>query len=231
MERLNLRIRLLMYFAGLFIMTMGIALSVKSDLGVSPVSSVPYTMTCVWGIEMGRATILFHVGLVLLQILLLRKNFRKADLLQILVGVVFGYFTTFCNWGAGFLPSPESFALRVGLALFSVLFVAVGIFLYMPANVMPLAGEGAMMAVSKVSGIKFHKVKIGFDASMVSISLVVCAVLLHSFGSVGLGTVLAAVLVGIVLGFINRYFGPWRDSLLSRKGEDSDGNVSVPARV
>lgn len=231
MERLNLRIRLLMYFAGLFIMTMGIALSVKSDLGVSPVSSVPYTMTCVWGIEMGRATILFHVGLVLLQILLLRKNFRKADLLQILVGIVFGYFTTFCNWGAGFLPNPESFAFRVGLALFSVLFVAVGIFLYMPANVMPLAGEGAMMAVSKVSGIKFHKVKIGFDVSMVSISLVVCAVLLHSFGSVGLGTVLAAVLVGIVLGFINRYFGPWRDSLLSREGEDSDGNVSVPARA
>lgn len=129
------------------------------------------------------------------------------------------------------MPNPESFALRVGFALFSVLFVAVGIFLYMPANVMPLAGEGAMMAVSKVSGIKFHKVKIGFDVSMVSISLVVCAVLLHSFGSVGLGTVLAAVLVGIVLGFINRCFGPWRDSLLSREGEDSDGNVSVPARV
>lgn len=42
-------------------------------LGVSPVSSIPYTMTCVWGIEMGKATILFHVGLVLLQIILLRR--------------------------------------------------------------------------------------------------------------------------------------------------------------
>ena len=30
-------------------------------------------MTCVWGIEMGKATILFHVGLVLLQIILLRR--------------------------------------------------------------------------------------------------------------------------------------------------------------
>ena len=38
-------------------MTIGIALSVKSNLGVSPVSSIPYTMTCVWGIEMGKATI------------------------------------------------------------------------------------------------------------------------------------------------------------------------------
>ena len=67
----HLKIRISMYFIGLFVMTIGIALSVKSNLGVSPVSSIPYTMTCVWGIEMGKATILFHCFLVLLQILLL----------------------------------------------------------------------------------------------------------------------------------------------------------------
>ena len=38
-------------------MTIGIALSVKSNLGVSPVSSIPYTMTCVWRIDMGKASI------------------------------------------------------------------------------------------------------------------------------------------------------------------------------
>ncbi len=57
-------VRFLVYVTGFLIMTLGIAISVKSDLGVSPVSSIPYTMTCVWGIEMGKATILFHVGLV-----------------------------------------------------------------------------------------------------------------------------------------------------------------------
>lgn len=56
-----------MYFIGLFIMTIGIALSVKSNLGVSPVSSIPYTMTCIWGIEMGKATIIFHIVLVFIQ--------------------------------------------------------------------------------------------------------------------------------------------------------------------
>lgn len=66
-----------MYFIGLFVMTIGIALSVKSNLGVSPVSSIPYTMTCVWGIEMGKATILFHIVLVLIQILLLRRKFKR----------------------------------------------------------------------------------------------------------------------------------------------------------
>ena len=78
------------YLFGLFIMTIGIAVSVKSDLGVSPVSSIPYTMTCVWGIEMGRATIIFHCFLVLFQIILLRRHFKIKNLLQIAVGVVFG---------------------------------------------------------------------------------------------------------------------------------------------
>ena len=93
----NMKVRIPMYFVGLFIMTIGIALSVKSNLGVSPVSSIPYTMTCVWGIEMGKATIIFHAALVLIQIVILRKNFKPINLLQIVVGVVFGYFTTFCN--------------------------------------------------------------------------------------------------------------------------------------
>ena len=77
--------RLPVYFIGLFIMTLGISMSVKSDFGVSPVSSIPYTITCITGMEMGKATILFHVGLVVLQIIILRKDFQINILLQVLV--------------------------------------------------------------------------------------------------------------------------------------------------
>ena len=90
MKGSKLGIRLLYYFGGFFVMTIGIALSVKSNLGVSPVSSIPYTMTCVWGIEMGVATVIFHVILVILQMLLLRRRFEFKNLLQIPVGMVFG---------------------------------------------------------------------------------------------------------------------------------------------
>lgn len=206
--------RFAMYIIGLFIMTIGIAFSVKSNLGVSPVSSIPYTMTCVWGIEMGRATILFHCILVLIQIVILRKNFKIINLLQVLVGIMFGYFTTFCNWGVSFLPTPDNIAIRLGLSLISIVLVAIGIFFYMPPDIMPLAGEGAMKAVSDVTGIEFPKVKIGFDVTMVVISLTTCLISIHSFGSVGIGTVIAAVLVGTVLGFISKRFGAARDKWL-----------------
>lgn len=214
MNRRNLKIRLFVYFAGLLVMTVGIAFSVHSNLGVSPVSSIPYTMTCVWGIEMGNATILFHVALVLIQVLLLRKNFRWVNLLQLLVGIVFGKFTTMCNYAVSFLPPSENLAFRVALTLFSTVLVAIGIFFYVPANIMPLAGEGCMNAISQVTKIDFAKIKIAFDCSMVIISLTVCLIFIHSLGSVGVGTIIAAILTGAELDIIERIWGKKRDKFL-----------------
>lgn len=218
----HLKVRIPMYFIGLFVMTIGIALSVKSNLGVSPVSSIPYTMTCVWGIEMGKATILFHIVLVLIQILLLRKKFKPVQLLQVVIGVVFGYFTTFCNYMVSFLPTPENLGIRIIMVLASTVFVAFGIFLYLPADLIPLAGEGCMQAVSSVTHIEFSKVKIGFDCTMVLVSAITCLTVLHNLGSVGAGTIIAAILVGTLVGIINRAFGKQRDKLLGRTEETAD---------
>ena len=215
----HLKVRIPMYFIGLFVMTIGIALSVKSNLGVSPVSSIPYTMTCVWGIEMGKATILFHIILVLIQILLLRKKFKPVQLLQVVIGVVFGYFTTFCNYMVSFLPTPENLGIRIIMVLASTVFVAFGIFLYLPADLIPLAGEGCMQAVSSVTHIEFSKVKIGFDCTMVLVSAITCLTVLHNLGSVGAGTIIAAILVGTLVGIINRAFGKQRDKLLGKTVE------------
>lgn len=207
--------RIAFYLVGLLVMTLGIAASVKSDLGVSPVSSIPYTMTVVWGIEMGLATIIFHVLLVLLQLVLLRRSFKVKNLLQVPVGVLFGLLTSFSLWVASFFPDVSGIWAQLALSLAGTVLVAFGIFLYVPADIMPLAGEGAMLAVSKVTGVKFSTVKIAFDVSMMGISLVVCLALVHSLGSVGIGTVIAAFLVGLELKGITRALGPARDRLLS----------------
>ena len=212
----NLKIRLPMYFIGLFIMTVGIAFSVRSDLGVSPVSSPPYTLTVVWNVEMGMATFLFHVALVLLQILLLRRKYKPKNLLQLAVGVVFGLFTTFCNGLVMMIPMPDILPFRIIMLAVSIVIVAIGIFLYVPADIMPLAGEGTMLAISQVPGFKFSNVKIGFDVSVSVISLVICLITVHNPGSVGIGTVVSAVLTGATLGVITRVFGEKRDRLLKK---------------
>ena len=211
----NIVVRCIIYFFGLLIMTLGVAVSVKSDLGVSPVSSIPYTMTCVWGIEMGKATIVFHAALVLVQVILLRRKFQLKTLLQIPVGVLVGYMTTFSNHLMTFLPDPGNIYIRLGMVVISTVLVAIGLFFYVPADIIPLAGEGVMLAISKVADKAFSTVKIAFDITMVLISLITCLILIHSLGSVGIGTVIAAVMVGMVLKLITKLFGEARDRRFS----------------
>lgn len=136
-----------------------------------------------------------------------------------MIGVVFGYFTTFCNYMVSFLPTPENLGIRIIMVLASTVFVAFGIFLYLPADLIPLAGEGCMQAVSSVTHIEFSKVKIGFDCTMVLVSAITCLTVLHNLGSVGAGTIIAAILVGTLVGIINRAFGKQRDKLLGKTVE------------
>ena len=88
-------------------------------------------------------------SLSLIQILLLRKKFRPVMLLQIPVGIVFGWFTTLCNGFVGMIPKTEFLPVQIILQLVSILLVAFGIHLYLPANIMPLAGEGSVSAISE----------------------------------------------------------------------------------
>lgn len=232
----NILARIICYFAGLFIMTAGIALSVKSRLGVSPVSSVPNAITLIWGLEMGKGTILLHSAMVLLQIIILRRKFKLISLCQVLIGIVFGYFTTFCNWGVDQLWSGvvTNIWLRLGMQAVSIILIALGIFFYMPAKILPLAGEGLTMAMSEVMGIAVHKAKIIMDVSLVLISAVLGLIFIQSLGSVGIGTIMAAIFVGMVLGVFNRLFGKWRDKLyripvieasVENQSDDSDSSI------
>ena len=214
-SRLNLAIRIAFYLVGFLVMTFGIALSVKSDLGVSPVTSIPYTITCIAGLDLGLSTIVFHVALVILQIALLRRAFQVKNLLQVPVGVLFGAFTTFSVSVLAFISTPTDVWAQIVMMLVSTVFVAFGIFLYVPADFIPLAGEGAMLAISQLSKKKFSTVKLAFDISMMVVSLIACLLVLHSLGSVGVGTVIAAVLVGSELKVLTKLFGAARARILA----------------
>ena len=47
--------RLVAYVAGLLLLALGIAASMRSDLGSSPVASVPFMFNLTTGLEMGLA--------------------------------------------------------------------------------------------------------------------------------------------------------------------------------
>lgn len=98
--------RIVVYCAGLFIMALGVSLSVLSNLGVSPMSSIPYVMSqIVPSISMGSFTTGLFCCYVAIQAVLLGSKFHPVRLLQILGSFLFGWFVDITNWLTGLILS------------------------------------------------------------------------------------------------------------------------------
>ena len=212
-------IKLVFYFSGLMIMTVGVAVSVKSALGVAPISSIPYTITLVSGIDLGVSTMLFSTLMVVLQILLLRKRYDLIHLLQLPIGLVFGAFLTLSGKMTNLFPDFDSFPLHFILMLISTMIIATGVFLYVSSGLVPLPTEGFVLAVSIVTKKAFSTIKVFYDVSMVLISAVTCLIMLHSLGSVGIGTIFAALLVGNEVKILTKLFGRKISSMTGDQGK------------
>ena len=70
----------------------------------------------------------------------------------------------------------------------------------MPADIAPLPGEGCVESVAIVTEWRFSSIKIAFDAIMVVISIAMCYFFYTTpWGSVNIGTVISAFMVGFTL--------------------------------
>jgi uncharacterized membrane protein YczE len=211
----NIKKRFVLYLLGLFIIALGIAMAAKSDLGVTPTSSIPYAISQVTGWEFGLMTALFHFSMVVFQALLQRKRFPVKSLLQVPVGLLFGSFVTMATNLLDLLPTPGTMAMRVLIAVVGSGVIGLGIFFYLPANIVPLAPDAAMAAVAEACGKPTGPTKVVFDIANVIVALILCLSVMGSLGSVGIGTVISALLLGTYLGFYNRRFGHLRDKFLN----------------
>lgn len=187
-------------------MSLGVGLSIKSGLGVTPISSIPYSLTLASGVNIGITTIIFNAILVFLQIPILKKRFKAKRLLQLINTVMFGYFTDLSLWILSPMPGLP-FDVNFTLLIVSMFLIAVGILIYMPANIAPLPGEGVVEAISLAYNKRFSKVKVCFDTSMVVLSLIICGLFTSDiFGSVNIGTILAAIFIGIIIRYLTELY-------------------------
>ena len=162
--------RLIVFLLGMLIMSFGVALSIRSDLGTTPISALPYVLSLFTPLTVGTFTIFVNVVLVLLQILLLRKNFQLLQLLQIPAVILFGWFIDL-SLKATSGVTPDTYWMEWLLSLLSSAILAFGVFLQVKSNVTLLPGEGLVMAISKTQKLEFGKVKMGLDILLVLISL------------------------------------------------------------
>ena len=187
-------IRAGLYCLGLLFLAFGVALSVNSNLGVSPVNSLPYVVSKIVNVQMGTCVIVIFCSYILMQVLILRKEFKIINLLQIVFSTIFGYFVDFAKWVVGSWAIPTYFG--------SLVMLAVGILLYMGVEMVPMPMEGLTSALSKKTGVVFHKMKLIVDCIVVALGLVLCLVFLGKLDGVREGTIITAIAVGPLMGVI-----------------------------
>lgn len=199
--------RICFFVVGLFIMSLGVAFSIVSTLGTTPISSISYSLSLITNINIGITTFVFNLALIFIQFLVLRSKFHKKRLLQVINCVLFGYFTDLALYLVLQVPFDHTILMSVVFLVLSIFLIALGIFIYMPANIAPLPGEGCVESIAIVTNWRFSTVKIAFDASMVITSLILCGLFYTSiFGAVNIGTIISAFLVGFTLRQISNIY-------------------------
>ena len=94
-------IRIVFYCLGLLLMAFGVALSVNSNQGVSPVNSLPYVISRILNVQMGTCVTVIFCFYILLQAVILGREFPVLNLLQIAASTIFGYFVNFAKAAIG----------------------------------------------------------------------------------------------------------------------------------
>ena len=197
--------RLVWFSAGILINSFGIVLITKGALGTSQISSIPYVLSLqLPSISFGMFSFIMNMVYIVLQALLLRKQFKPFQLLQIVVNVVFSasidVFMAMLSFYA-----PQQLFTRVLSAVAGCIVLAFGISVEVAPDLIMVPGEGIVAAISKVSGRRFGSVKVMFDVTLILIAALLSWLFFGNIVGVGVGTLLSAVSVGQFVNLINRH--------------------------
>ena len=106
-------LRIALYLIGIMVLALGITLNTKTNLGVSPIISMPYAVAQIFGYETGTAVFVAYLIFIVLQIVLLKGKFPPFQ--RLLVAASYLASAAERTWASEkiFLISPpSSFPLR-----------------------------------------------------------------------------------------------------------------------
>ncbi|HIU55674.1 MAG TPA: hypothetical protein IAB03_07720 [Candidatus Gallibacteroides avistercoris] len=203
------------------LMTLGVALCVRSNLGSSVISSLPYVLSLAGPVSfipawtIGTYTILMNFIFVICQILILRNRFELVQLFQLVIGFVFGWLIDFNMWLTDFLLC-NTLIMQILTQLAGCTIMGIGIAFEIKCGSVTMPGEGISIATSQVCNLPFPKVKIIIDTTLVILAVTACYLFFGKWiwSVVGVGTLFAMVYVGLVVKYTTLHI-KWFDRVLT----------------
>lgn len=222
--------RYVIFLIGLFVNSLGVSLITKASLGTSPISSIPYVLSLSFPFTLGNFTIFFSIFLILLQLLILRKNFKLEHVLQIPVSIIFGYFIDLTMLLFAWV-NPQVYIMKIIYLLIGCLILGFGVYMEVLADVVMLPGESFVRAIVLTWKTNFGTTKICFDVSMSVIAAILSFVFTGRLNGVREGTIIAALLVGFIARVVGKKLAFVKPMLFPEEyvGENAESTDKVQA--
>ena len=205
------------YLMGLLILAMGLTLNTKAGLGVSPIISLSYAASVIWNRNFGDMTFVLYGIFVLIQAAIHLREKGKAgrsllmkDALQFPLSIVF---TRFLNLFSAMVPDIQAegknaavlFEIRLLVLALALILTGIGAALSLNMRIVPNPGDGIVQAIADC----IHK-SIGFTKNCVDVTCVTITVIISLVGSgklhgIGIGTIIAMVVVGRIIAVFNHF--------------------------
>lgn len=191
--------RYLTFTLSLLIIAFGISIITRSDLGTSPITSVPYVASLNTSISLGTYFFLFTIVLICLQMLFLgRKGImeRKLELImQFPVAFVLSAFTDLAMWLTDFW-NPDAYYVKIISLVIGCFVLALGICIEVIADVTMISAEYTIQFATLRFKKEFGTIKICFDITLVLIAGIGSWLLSGRIDGVREGTIIAALVTG-----------------------------------
>ena len=206
--------RYIIYFISLFTISLGASLSIKANLGTSPLICLPYVCSLITNYSVGGVMFVFTLIFIFIQVILLRKSFEKRQYLQLIIGTIFSVFIDFSLMLVNFI-NPSGYVSQMALLLISCVVVAFGVLLEIKTEIVYLPADGVIVAISRVLNKEFPKVKPFVDTSMVIIAAVLSLIFLGYLAGVREGTIISAIIIGPIVKILKKYLDSYIEPLIN----------------
>ena len=208
-------LRPILYIGGLNVLALGTVLFTCGKLGVSALVSVPQVLSLFLPVTLGQATTLTFVIFVLIELCLLHK-IEWQTVSQLFVAFVFGWFVDFYGLRIGL----EQIVLdnlweQILITLLAIIFTSLGVFMMIKANFILNPPDGVVNVICMKLKSTFGKAKFGFDLAMIFISISLSLIFVDHITAIGVGTILAVLLVGPLVNLWEYFFVTRKTKYLS----------------
>ncbi len=205
--------RYVLYLLSLFIISLGASISIKANLGTAPLICLPYVSSVISKLSVGALCLIFNIIFIIIQIIILKKDFEKRQYLQIIIGTIFSGFIDFSLFLVGFIH-PENYISQILILLLSCIVISFGVLLEVKTEIVYIPADGVIVAISKKLNKEYGQLKPFIDILFVIISIILSFIFLGYITGVREGTIITALIIGPIVRILNKYLDKYIEALI-----------------